>query len=93
MEAGDEHLGIRHVQCCEDVRTGARVGRRGQGDAGHTGKMLAQARQRPVLGTELMPPLADAVRLVDGDQRQPAMTQPVHQPAGQQPLGRDVQQV
>ena len=34
------------------------------------GEEIGQAPQHPVLGAEVVAPLADAVGLVDGDQRQ-----------------------
>ena len=35
----------------------------------HAGKLVAQQAQLPVLGPEVVAPLADAVRLVHGDER------------------------
>ncbi len=59
------------------------------------GQVLAQHCELPVLGAEIVAPLADAVRFVDGDEaRRPAAEQrhePVP-PLAYQPLGRDVQE-
>ena len=59
------------------------------------GKVVAQPPQLPVLRTEIVPPLADAVRLVDGDEPHAALLQqpPQRRAAfADQPLGRHVQQ-
>src|SRR5438067_3782 len=56
------------------------------------GKAAPQAAQLPVLGPELMPPLRDAVRLVDGKKRDWDLLQPAMRVGALQALRRKVQQ-
>ncbi len=69
------------------------VGGRGERDARHAGKALAQHGELQVLGPEVVAPLRDAMRLVDGEQRQRHCIEQRQAALGQQPLGRDVEQV
>jgi len=59
---------------------------------GHAGEALAELGEAPVLGPEVVPPLADAVRLVDRDRRDLAPAEPLQEVLAEQPLGRDEQQ-
>ena len=92
-EAVDHHPGLAEPQRADDVlpRPGVRRGR--DRNAGDAGKQLGQPAQRPVVGAEVMSPLRDAVRLVDSDQRQRQVAQPVDQVRLGQSLGRDIEQV
>ena len=59
------------------------------------GKRAAQRGELPVLRTEVVAPLADAVRLVHGDEADRLRRQPAIDDGAafaDQPLGRDVQQ-
>ncbi len=60
---------------------------------GTPGKSSAKLGQQAVFGAELVAPLADAVRLVDGHQRHAAAAQPLQRARHPQPLGRDVEQI
>jgi hypothetical protein len=55
--------------------------------------MTAQQAELCVLGTEIMPPVRHAVRLVDGDERDVDAGQPFQETAANQPLGTEVEQV
>ena len=70
MEARDEHLGVIHAQRMQDVGAGARIRGGGQRDARHAGEAFRQAGERAVFRPELVAPLRDAMRLVDGEQRE-----------------------
>ena len=68
-------------------------GVRVQADAG---KQLAQPPELAVLGPEVVAPLADAVRFVDGDEADADRRQQRQKLVGafaDQPLGRDVEQL
>ena len=54
----------------EDVGAGARVGGRGQRQARHVGMVVEQRPELAIVGAEVVAPFADAMRLVDRDQRQ-----------------------
>ncbi len=54
---------------------------------------LGQPAQHAVVGAEVMAPLADAVRLVDGHQGDGPSRQPAQHGRLHQPLGREVQDV
>ncbi len=93
METRGEHRRVVHPQRGQDVRPGARIRRRGQRHARHAREILGQSGQHPVVGAELVAPLADAMRLVDGHQRDPLPLQSRQGAAAEQPLRRDVDQV
>ena len=76
-EAVDELGGVLEAQLGADVVAGAGVGGGGDRQARHAGEQLGQPAQRAVVGAEVVAPLADAVGLVDGDQRQRQCAQPV----------------
>ena len=52
------------------------------------GKVVAQPPELPVLGPEVVAPLADAVRLVDGDEPDAALLQQAAQPWLPSPTSR-----
>ena len=82
-----------HPQRAQYVVPRARIGGRGQRDARHAGELIGQTRQAAVFRAELMSPLRDAMRLVDGEQRKLQARQPLQRAVRQQPLRRDVEQI
>ena len=76
-----------------EVVAGARIGGGGDGDPRHAGKQLDQPAQAAIVGPEVVAPLGDAVRLVDGDQAERQLAQPVDHVRLGQALGRDIEQV
>ena len=76
-----------------DLAPGRRIGGRGQRDPGHRRPALAQDGELEILRAEVVAPLRDAVRLVDREQRERQPVEPVEEAVGEQPLGRDVEQV
>ncbi len=96
VKAADKGAGVLQLQAFQDVVAGQRVGRGGQRHARHARKALVQHRQRPVFGTEVVAPLADAVRLVNRKQAQlVALKQRIQQRQEariRHPLGSRVQQ-
>src|SRR5690606_15350906 len=72
VETGDEPGRLRQAQAFGDLAPGRRIGGGGQGDARHLRPALVQDVELAVLGPEVVAPLRDAVRLVDGEQGQAA---------------------
>ncbi|EGY01901.1 hypothetical protein AZA_54302 [Nitrospirillum viridazoti Y2] len=93
VEAGDELPRLAQSQALHDVGLGLRVGRGRQRDARHGGETLVQHRQLQVFRPEVVAPLADAVRLVQGEQADARPVQQLQEARGDQPLRRHVQQV
>ena len=93
VEPGDEHRRVVEVELVGDVAADEVGGRRGQGDARGRAEPLAGQADPRVIGAEVVPPLADAVRLVD---RQQGRLDPRHhldEPAAAEPLRGDVDEV
>jgi len=93
VEGGDELPGAAQVQALADVLPGPGVGGGGHRQPRDPGEDLGQAPQQPVFGAEVVAPLADAVGLVDGDDRQVNLGQPLQHPGLQEALGRDIEEV
>src|SRR5436309_9076063 len=69
--------------------------RRGECVKACAGQQVAKPPELPILGPEVMPPLADAVRLVNRDEAHAAGGEAMEKhlaALSNQPLGRDVQQ-
>jgi hypothetical protein len=69
VEAGDDVQGVRAEEAIADLRPGPTVRRRGQGDTRDPREALPQQRQADVVRAEVVAPLRDAVRLIDGEER------------------------
>ena len=72
VEGRNEQLRFFELEPLDDVGAGQVVGSRGQRDPRHIGVALMQQAQGQVFATEVMPPLADAMRFVDRKQAQQA---------------------
>jgi hypothetical protein len=81
------------VEDAHDILAGLRIGGRRQRHQRHTREAPAQCAELHVLGPEVVPPLRHAVRLVDGEQRDPEAVEPRQERVAHQRLGRDVQEV
>ncbi len=93
VEAGDEDARVVEGEARDDLGARLRVGGRGEGDARHAGEALVQHGELQVLRPEVVAPLRDAVRLVDGEEREPSALQEIEAPRRDEPLGRDVEQI
>ena len=79
VKAADEQFGAFQLQALDDVSARQCVGGGRERHAWHRGVALVQNRQTPVLGPEVVAPLAHAMRFVDGEQaEQAAFEQRVH---------------
>ena len=96
VKAANELARVLQLQALDHVLAGQRVGGGRQRHTRHVRKLLVQQRQRAVLGPEVVAPLADAVRLVDGKEtEQAALVQRGQQAAHARcvdALGRCIQQ-
>ena len=93
IERADELERLLQLQLRGDVAADAPGRRRREGVQADAGKALPQRAELPVFGTEIVAPLADAVRLVDGDVGNAA--EPLHEGVAAlagQPLGGHVKQ-
>ncbi len=93
MEAGHEQFRIGHGERGHDVGARPLIGGRGQRQTRHTGEPFGKSGKPAILRAEFVPPLGDAVCLVDGDQRDAQMRQPLQHAVAEQPFGRDVDEV
>ena len=93
VEAGDEEPRVPELEALDDLAPRRRVGGGGQGDPRHAGEAVGERREPQVLGAEVVPPLRHAVRLVDREERQRHPAEELEEALGQEPLGRDVEQV
>ena len=69
VEAAAEHRAVGEAELGADILDGARVGGRGQRQPRHVGEAFGQHAEAAVFRPEVVPPLADAMRLVDGEER------------------------
>ena len=93
VEGGDEPGRVLQAQALGDFAPGGMVGGGGERDARHFRPALVQQVEFAVFGPEIVAPLRDAVRLVDGEQRDVAAPEQGQETLGEQALGRDVEQV
>src|SRR5258707_12406867 len=92
MKTGNVFVGIAQLELRQNVVPHvARRTRRKRRD-GAIGKFSAEAVQLPVLGTELVSPLGNAVGLVDGKEGDGRKLQPTQSVAALQTFGRQIQQ-
>ena len=85
--------GLPDPQLADDVPAGLRVSRGGHGHDRHRGKQPAQAAQPGVFGAEIVPPLGDAVGLVDGEQGQFQRSQSLQKFRKHQAFRGDIEQI
>ncbi len=94
VEAAHVEARRLHVQLLGDVEAHLRRGGGGQRHQSRRRQTDDRVPQLAVVGAKLVPPLADAVGLVDGQQRQRVadLGQRVEEARAAEPLGRDVDQ-
>ena len=93
VEAGNKAVRLLQPQLGDDLLTRALVRRCRQRDARHVGEALGQNLELAILGPEVVAPLRDAVRLVDGKQCNVVAREKRQRAVLQQPLRRDVQEI
>ena len=96
IKTADELARRLQLQPLNHVRPGVVVGGGRQGQTGHIGKALVQDTELQIVFAEIMPPLADAMRLIDGEHAQQALALQVlqlrHEAGVEQAFGRHVEQ-
>ena len=92
IERADQHRGDREPQLGDDIGAHLRGGRRRVGVHGHPGERRPKPAELPILRPEIVAPLADAVGLVDGEERRPPPPQPLEEAVHHEPLGRHEEQ-
>ena len=93
VEAADEPAGAGQAEPCGDFPPRRLVGGSGQRHPRHARKALLQYGELEVFRPEVVSPLRDAVRLVDGEEREVDGVEQRQRPFAEQPFGRGVQQV
>ena len=93
VETGDELLGLHQAETFDDFLAGQAIGGGGEGDARDLRPALMQQVELDVIGPEVVPPLGDAVGLVDGEEGDAALVQQGQKALAQQALRGHVQQV
>ena len=92
VETVDEDRRLAHEKPAENIRTRGGVGRRGERQDLDAGKLAREVSQIEIIGAEIVPPLRNAVGLVDGQQRGARLSQHRFRIVERQPLGRHVKQ-
>ncbi len=90
IEAGDDALGAVDFERGEDVVLHERRRRGREGDGRRVAHVVAGAGDLEVVGAEVVAPLADAVRLVHGEERDASLGERAEERLVAEPLGRDV---
>jgi hypothetical protein len=93
VEAAQEDLGRLAIERArDDLVPGFGIGGGGEGGERHA-QRAAQRADAQVIGAEIMAPLADAMRLVHGDQADTGAFQHALGAGRREPFGRDVQEL
>ena len=93
IKRGDKALGVFELQLRANIRLRFEVGRSGDGHARHAGEAVGELAKRAIVRPEVVAPLADAVRFVDGDERDRALFEEIEKALREQTFGRDVEQI
>ena len=92
VERGNEDTRVFQLQLVEDVLPRDFVGSGSEGDHRYAWKFLAQHLELGIFRTEVMSPLGDAMRLVDGKEGYvDVFQQEIH--FAHQAFGRDIEQL
>ena len=91
VETGDEHIGVTETELVADVLPYPLRGSGRKGDDRHVRELSPEGAQIPVVGTELVAPLRDAMGLVDRDQAYYYGVKEAAKRRRGQPFGRGIQ--
>src|SRR5712692_9889733 len=92
MEAGDVLVRVAQPELIDNIVTHALGGACSKSCDVAVGKMEPEAAQLPVFRSKLVPPLRDAVRLVNGEKRDRDALEPTDCVCAREPLRRKIQQ-
>ena len=93
VEAGHVHHGVAQAQAVDDVVAHPRVGGGGERDDGRVADAGADAAEVAVAGPEVVAPLGDAVRLIDGQQVHMEAAQGRRERAVAKPFRRHIEEL
>ena len=92
VERTDEHLRRANEEFRSDFRAGRRIGRRCHGDCLQAAERIDGAAKPQILGPKVVPPLRNAMSLVNRDAIDRGVPQVIAYVIAQQSLGRDIKQ-
>ena len=93
IEAGDEDGGVLQAEAGKDIGAGLRVGGGGQGNEGDAGEVAAQTTELDIFRAEIVPPLRNAVRFVDGEEGNGDLGEAGKELFAHQPFRGDIKEV
>src|SRR6185437_3192431 len=93
VEPGDDRRRRVKLELGDDVLADVRRRRGGERDRRRPTERFAHLRDTQITRPEIVAPLADAVRLVDGEQRDAGVAEPLGGRARVEAFGRDVEQL
>ena len=91
--AGGKDLRFGQIELFDDVAPGRPVGSRGQCNHRDAGKALLEDAELLVVGPEIVPPLRDAMSLVDGKEGDRTAREKLQAARGHEALGRNIEQI
>ena len=77
---------------CDDVGAGRRIGRRRDRDELHVADRLRRLGEAEIFGPEIVPPLRDAMGLVDGEHASARLAQKLQRARTHEALRRDIEE-
>ena len=92
VKAGDKFGRIVQVQIMLDVGARGRIGGSGQGDARDVRIAFGKHAELLIFGAEIVSPLADAMRLINGKQADGLLVEKTQKAVGNQAFRRDIKQ-
>ena len=92
VEAVQEDARLPFEELAGDVAAGRDVGGRRQRDGLDVAEAAADVAEERVFGSEIVAPLRDAMRLVDGEQANAGAREPLDRRSHGEPLGRGIEQ-
>lgn len=93
VEAIDEGARVFEFELRADVGLSFEIGGGGDSHARHAGKAIRELAEGAIVGAEVMAPLTDAVRFVDGDERDRALFEVIEEALREEAFGRDVEEI
>ena len=91
VETGNEFRRIGQFEIVLHIGAGFRIGGGGERDTRHVWITVGQNTELLVFGAKIVPPLAHAMRFVNGKQADGGVVQKAQKAFGDQPFGRDIQ--
>ena len=92
VERADEHPRLANEQFGDDLGAGRRVGGRRHRDRLDAAERLDDLAQPQIFRPKIVPPLRDAMRLVDREKIDRGVSDHGDRLVAQKPLGRDIEQ-